>query len=106
MKNIENIRFFGGGAYSDLWCQILADAIGLPVKRIDKPHLAGVSGAAMLAATALGWQNNLTEAGKTARINTIFYPCTENTERYKQQFQNYLGYYKRNKSTYHKSEGF
>ena len=106
MKNIENIRFFGGGAHSDIWCQILADAIGLPLKRIDKPHLAGVSGAAMLASTALGWQNNLTEAVKTARINTVFYPDSKNTEYYEQQFYKYLGHYKRIKSTYHKSKDY
>lgn len=103
LKNIENIRFFGGGAYSDIWCQILADTIELPVKRIDKPHLAGACGAAMLAALALGWQNNLTDAVKTARINTIFYPDSNNTGCYKQQFEKYLGHYKKNKSTYKNS---
>lgn len=103
MKNIDNIRFFGGGAYSDIWCQILADVIDLPLKRIDKPHLTGVRGAAMLASTALGWQNNLTDAAKTARINKEYYPDPNNSECYKQQFNKYLGYYKSNKSTYYKN---
>lgn len=102
MKNIENIRFFGGGANSDIWCQILADTFELPIQRIDKPNLAGVSGAAMLASLAVGWQNNLTEAVKTAKINTIFYPDTDNANCYKQHFDEFLGHYKKNKSTYYK----
>lgn len=106
LKNIENVRFFGGGAYSELWCQILADTIELPIKRIEKPHLAGVSGAAMLASIALGWQNNLTDAVKTARINTTFYPDSNNTDCYKQQFEKFLGHYKKSKSAYYKNNSF
>lgn len=44
----------GGGAQSDSWCQTLAEVVGRDVVRTDFSH-AGVLGAAMTAAEALGW---------------------------------------------------
>jgi len=44
----------GGGSRSPLWCQIKADATGLPVS-VCPCSEATATGAAMLAATALGW---------------------------------------------------
>jgi xylulokinase len=45
----------GGGSRSDLWCQILADVIGLPIVRAGTSE-ATCLGAAILAAAAIDWQ--------------------------------------------------
>ncbi len=48
-------RIVGGGASSDLWCQITADVTGLTLTRPAHPDLAGCRGVAGLSAAALGW---------------------------------------------------
>ncbi|MBQ4612753.1 MAG: hypothetical protein IJB26_04320 [Clostridia bacterium] len=51
--NVHTLVLFGGGANSDLWCQIIADATGLAIKVPPTPEAAS-AGAAMLAANAVG----------------------------------------------------
>lgn len=48
------VRFGGGGAQSEVWAQILADALGRPVERLDEPRATNARGAAFLAFEALG----------------------------------------------------
>jgi xylulokinase len=48
------VRFGGGGAQSDLWAQILADALCVPVHQLDDPRTMNARGAAFLAFAELG----------------------------------------------------
>lgn len=48
------LRFGGGGAQSDLWAQMLADAIDRPVHQLDEPRATNARGAAFLAFAILG----------------------------------------------------
>ncbi len=48
------INVIGGGSRSDLWCQIHADVLGRPIRRVRDPMFAGARGAAFQAAVALG----------------------------------------------------
>ena len=50
---IERVHVLGGGASSDLWCQILADVLDRPVVRTSSPEATSL-GAAMLGAAAIG----------------------------------------------------
>jgi xylulokinase len=51
---LDDIRLVGGGARSDLWCQILADATDRTIVRVSDPWLAGLRGAGLFAALATG----------------------------------------------------
>jgi xylulokinase len=51
---LDEIRLVGGGARSDLWCQVLADATDRTIVRVTDPWLAGLRGAAWFAAMSLG----------------------------------------------------
>jgi sugar (pentulose or hexulose) kinase len=44
----------GGGAQSDLWCQVMADVCDRTVERVADHLLAGLHGSAMSAALAFG----------------------------------------------------
>ena len=71
---IDHYVVMGGGAKSDLWCQIIADVAGRPVKRLETLE-ASALGAGMAAAKAAGWFHTIPEAaaamaGKPARIFT------------------------------------
>lgn len=56
-KPFGAIRAIGGGARSDLWCQILADVLERPILRVDEPVRANARGAGLAAAAAMGWLN-------------------------------------------------
>ena len=53
-KEFESLAFIGGGANSEIWCQIHADVTGRKIRQVDRPVLAGVRGASFLAFMALG----------------------------------------------------
>jgi sugar (pentulose or hexulose) kinase len=53
----------GGGAQSDLWCQIIADITDKPVFRATTTEAAAL-GAGILAATAVGCYANAREAAE------------------------------------------
>jgi sugar (pentulose or hexulose) kinase len=48
------VRFGGGGAQSDLWAQVLADALDRPVHQLVEPRATNARGAAFLAFAELG----------------------------------------------------
>ncbi|MDP7115098.1 MAG: FGGY-family carbohydrate kinase [Myxococcota bacterium] len=50
----DPLRFVGGGARSDVWCQIFADLLDRPIHRVADPMQANARGAALIAAVALG----------------------------------------------------
>ena len=50
---LDDVRLLGGGAQSDLWCQIYADTLDRRVRRVHAPLLAQVRGVTRLAQAAL-----------------------------------------------------
>jgi xylulokinase len=52
-RRLDHIRVVGGGAQSDLWCQIHADVLDRTVERVADPTTTGLRGAALVAAMAL-----------------------------------------------------
>lgn len=62
IKTSDTIRFVGGGALSDVTCQILADCIGRKVETVDSPQNVGAVGAAVVVAVGLGLLPSLDEA--------------------------------------------
>src|SRR5215470_5657422 len=50
---LEPIRFIGGGARSDVWCQIFADVLGRAIEQVADPVNANARGAGLLAAGLL-----------------------------------------------------
>lgn len=64
----------GGGAASDLWCQVKADVLDRPLRRTAERD-AGVLGAAMLAALAVGDAGSVGElAARMVRVDRVFLP--------------------------------
>ena len=53
-RPIPSLRILGGGAQSDLWCQVHADILARPVERVADPMYASVRGAGIFAAMSLG----------------------------------------------------
>jgi xylulokinase len=53
-KPIDQITMVGGGATSDVWCQIFADVLGIPVRQPETPIQANAVGAALIAGVGIG----------------------------------------------------
>ncbi len=53
-RRMDDFRIVGGGAQSDLWCQILADVCDRTIERVQDPLLCGLRGAALAAGVVLG----------------------------------------------------
>jgi xylulokinase len=53
-RKFGEMRLIGGGAASDLWCQIHADVLDRTIERVAEPLHANLKGAALLAGLALG----------------------------------------------------
>jgi sugar (pentulose or hexulose) kinase len=60
-QKIDHYVAVGGGAASDLWLQILADAVGVPVHRSTSKEASSL-GAAIAAAMGCGWFRSFAQA--------------------------------------------
>jgi xylulokinase len=67
-RRLEPIRVIGGGARSDLWCQIHADVLDRPIERVADPASAILRGAGLFAGASLG----LTDAANSVEIDATF----------------------------------
>jgi xylulokinase len=53
-RPVPSLRILGGGAQSDLWCQIYADVFGRPIQQVADPRNAQLRGVALWARVCLG----------------------------------------------------
>jgi xylulokinase len=53
-RRLDPVRIVGGGAQSDLWCQIHADVMDRTIERVADPMHAQLRGVAVLAGMSLG----------------------------------------------------
>lgn len=91
------VNFVGGGAMRKTWGQIVADVLYREIRQVENPREAGVRGAAMIAAVALGIHKDFPAAAKQVRIARIFKPNPENVELYDRLFFEFRKFYKSNK---------
>lgn len=73
--DVAEIRSLSGGAKSPVWCQIKADASGLPVRTMKTTDYAACLGAAILAGVAAGvWSSVVDTAEALASYETEYLP--------------------------------
>lgn len=92
LKNREipkSIRLSGGAANSDVWVQIFADALQIPIDVVGDKEL-GAQGAAMAAGIAAGIYRDYPEAiGRTVKITRTIFPRPEYKEIYEKKYATY-----------------
>lgn len=79
----KQIRLYGGGSKSNLWCQIIADVANIPVARLASSETA-LAGAAMLAFRPL---NEETPPGLNCA--EIFHPDINTSKIYQTAYEHY-----------------
>jgi xylulokinase len=88
------INHSGGGAASDIWCQIRADVLNRPIRRL-KLLDAGVLGAALMAGTGIGVFSSLSEAAKTfVKLDRVFEPNQLQIDRHDHGFEKFKMLYR------------
>ena len=82
-SRIDHYVIMGGGARSDFWCQIVADASGRDVKRLETVE-ASSQGAAMAAAKAANWFQTIPEAASvmSGKPSKTFRPRAKQNKAY------------------------
>jgi len=71
---VESLTFSGGGARSELWCQIFADVLGCPIERL-RVHDSAALGAALLGAVGAGIYPSMAQAAAaTVAVDRVFTP--------------------------------
>jgi len=73
----KEVVFANGASKSPLWCQILSDVLGLPVK-VPVVKEASALGTAILAGYGVGIYSNISEAAKRlVKWDKVYYPDME-----------------------------
>ncbi|MGH9232412.1 MAG: xylulokinase [Acidimicrobiales bacterium] len=76
-RRLDPVRLVGGGAQSDLWCQIHADVMDRTIERVADPMHAQLRGAAMLAGMSLGHVDR-SEVRDLVEVDATFTPDAAN----------------------------
>jgi xylulokinase len=98
-QRFEQLNFIGGGALSDLWCQIHADVLGCRVGQVANPRYANAAGAALAAFTALG-RLTLEELHDRVTLTAVYEPDPRRHALYAAQHREFLRFYRRNRTIY------
>ena len=95
-RRLDPVRLIGGGARSDVWCQIFADVLGRTVEQVADPVNANARGAGLLAAVALG-ELTFDQVPGCVRVARSYPPDPAANRLYDKLFGEFTGLYRRNR---------
>ncbi len=96
---VDTLRFIGGGADSELWCQILADVLDRAVLKVKSPRLSNLRGAAFISFVALG-ELGFADVEQRVAIEQSFEPRREYRALYERLFGEYRELYRKNRAIF------
>lgn len=97
---VKKLNIVGGGAKSEIWCQIMADVLNREINQIEDPQYAGARGMALLASKSLGFIDTYDQIKEYIRIRKTFSPNPENRDLYDTLFKKFKQIYKNNHKWY------
>jgi xylulokinase len=101
---LDNLRIFGGGAVSSLWCQIHADVMNRTIERVAEPLHANLRGAALMASLALGAVSR-EEIRDLVPVDRVFTPDPRHREAYDRLYAEFPGLYKAQRKMFARLNG-
>ena len=90
----NHIISLGGGSKSDIWCQIKANILNVPIVVIEAAESASL-GAAMLGGVACGIFSDILGVAKTLSQNKVFLPDADQVPVYEKSYARYQELYER-----------
>ena len=103
-RRVESVRILGGGAVSDLWCQLHADIMGCHVERVADPQQAQLRGVALWARICLG-ELTIDDARRLVPVADRFDPQPENRAVYAAGYAEFRRLAGTLKGFYHRTNG-
>jgi xylulokinase len=101
---LDSLRIFGGGAVSDLWCQIHADVMDRTIERVAEPLHTNLRGAALMASLALGAVGR-GEVRDLVPVDRVFVPDSRNRAAYDRLYAEFPGLYKAQRKMFARLNG-
>lgn len=98
-RKLDSLNFVGGGARSDIWCQIFSDVLDLDIRQVSDPIQANARGAAFIAAVGLG-HLKYDEIPAMTKFKAIYTPNANNRGVYDRMFDVFVKFYKQNKNLF------
>jgi xylulokinase len=98
-RRFDSLNMIGGGANSNIWCQIHADILDRTIRQMKQPMLANARGAAFLASVALG-DLSFDDVPSRTEIACTYKPNPENRKLYDELFRDFVDIYNSNKKIY------
>ena len=93
-KPLDHITLVGGGASSDVWCQIFADVLNIPVWQMEAPIQANAIGAALIGCVGIG-ALSFGDIPSLTRIRQVYTPDSARRIVYDEIFENFEFAYRR-----------
>jgi xylulokinase len=103
-RRLSSLAFIGGGANSDLWSQIHADATGRSIRQMADPVLANVRGAGLLTLLALG-HITLGDIPRTVEVKATFEPDPATSKIYAERLDEFVKLYEKTKGIHKRLNG-
>ncbi|MHA1718202.1 MAG: xylulokinase [Promethearchaeota archaeon] len=103
--SLDPVVLIGGGATSNIWCQIYADVLNRTVKQHEHPKEGVSIGAALIASVALGfikWE----DIPNIIKFRGEYKPNLENRKIYDELYEEFKIIYKNNKKMYRRLNHF
>jgi xylulokinase len=98
-QKVNTIHIVGGGAQSDVWCQIFADVMNVEIKQVRDPIYANARGAAWIGAAGLG-EIKFGDVSQLVQFKRIYQPQLQNRALYEDKFEVFKQIYRQMKGIY------
>jgi xylulokinase len=103
-RRFPSLAFVGGGANSDLWSQVHADAMGREVRQIVDPVLANVRGAGLITHLALG-HIRVTDIPSMVEVKKVYTPDKDAGAVYAPLLKEFVNLYDKTKAIHKRLNG-
>ena len=98
-RKLTSLNIVGGGAKSNIWCQIFADVLDVTIRQVANPIEVNARGAAFIAAEALGYMK-FEDAARYTAISREYTSLAEHRALYDKAFKEFVQYYHQTKDLY------
>ncbi|MEW6401413.1 MAG: FGGY-family carbohydrate kinase [Chloroflexota bacterium] len=100
-RKANQINIVGGGAQSDVWCQIFADVMNVEIRQVQDPIYANARGAAWIGAVGLD-ELTFGDVPQLVQFKKCYTPQTDNRALYDKRFEIFKNIYKQMNGIYRK----
>ncbi len=104
-RKVQSMNIVGGGAQSNVWCQIFADVMNLEINQVTDPIYANARGAAWIGAVGLG-EISFSDIPHMVRYKQTYKPRPENRAVLDEKFEIFKLIYKQMRKIHSRLNSF